>query len=288
MLSFFNKQIAIWPDAAARYAALQLCRRRAVKLNSLEGEPEIILLFNPARAVSTAAKVDAASIAKRPCFLCGKNRPQQQIVNDALQSAGFEILVNPFPILNHHFTIVNNRHIPQDEYPVKAMIQAAELFPDFAFFYNGARAGASAPDHLHFQAVPKTYIPLLEIVSLKHSSHKKDIIWSGHLGVFHPAGFWSMKGDEQTITSLPAVPDKDLSNLFVWKEGEDTLRGMLFPRRRHRAASYPNPMVSPGALDVAGLMVTVKEDDFNNLTPDLIADIYKATCYSPTETPSPV
>lgn len=285
MLSFFNKQIAIWPEAAVRYAALQLCRHRAVKLNSLEGKPEIILLFNPARAVSTAAKVDAVSIAKRPCFLCGKNRPQQQIVNDTLQSAGFEILVNPFPILNHHFTIVSNRHIPQDEYPVKVMIQAAEIFPDFAFFYNGAKAGASAPDHLHFQAVPKTYISLLETVCRKHLPHKGDIVWSGDLGIFHPAGFWSLKGNEQTIASLPAVPDKDLSNLFVWKENEDTLRGMLFPRRRHRADSYPDPMVSPGALDVAGLMVTVREDDFNNLTPDLIADIFKATCYLSTETP---
>ena len=64
--------------------------------------------FNPARLVSTGAKIDKATLAKRPCFLCEKNRPSEQIVLSF--GEGFDILVNPFPILPVHFTIPSRHH----------------------------------------------------------------------------------------------------------------------------------------------------------------------------------
>lgn len=157
--SLLKRQLAGWPEAARRYRDLREVQTKEITIGGMP----VRVQYNPARAVSTLARTDAASIAARPCFLCRGNRPQQQ---EALPFEGcdgrrYEILVNPFPIFPEHFTIPAVDHVPQriaGRFP--DMLRLAEAFPDMTVFYNGPESGASAPDHFHFQMGCKGFLPV--------------------------------------------------------------------------------------------------------------------------------
>ncbi|MDE6682326.1 MAG: DUF4922 domain-containing protein, partial [Muribaculaceae bacterium] len=164
-----EQQLSIWPEARKNFDALTLIGRKPLKI----GDMEVIAQHNPARIRSTGAKTDSESIKKRACFLCSVNRPGEQISFQWIP--GWELLINPFPILPIHFTIVDKQHQPQDGIPLEMAIMA-EQAPDLAIFYNGARAGASAPDHRHCQAVLKSELPLLKIAEKNHTSSLPSIV----------------------------------------------------------------------------------------------------------------
>ena len=146
MLEFIDGQLAEWPLARENYQALGKTERRSLQL----GDLIVGIQHNPARIVSTGAKTDAKSLAERPCFLCKKNRPPQQVgINIA---EGWELLLNPYPIFPTHFTIVSTSHRPQEGFPLD-MVTMAEKLPGHTVFFNGKLSGASCPDHLHCQAV---------------------------------------------------------------------------------------------------------------------------------------
>lgn len=157
--SLLKRQLAGWPEAARRYRDLREVQTKEITIGGMP----VRVQYNPARAVSTLARTDAASIAARPCFLCRGNRPQQQ---EALPFEGcggrrYEILVNPFPIFPEHFTVPAVDHVPQriaGRFP--DMLRLAEAFPDMTVFYNGPESGASAPDHFHFQMGCKGFLPV--------------------------------------------------------------------------------------------------------------------------------
>lgn len=157
--SLLKRQLAGWPEAARRYRDLREVQTKEITIGGMP----VRVQYNPARAVSTLARTDAASIVARPCFLCRGNRPQQQ---EALPFEGcdgrrYEILVNPFPIFPEHFTVPAVDHVPQriaGRFP--DMLRLAEAFPDMTVFYNGPESGASAPDHFHFQMGCKGFLPV--------------------------------------------------------------------------------------------------------------------------------
>lgn len=273
--TFFNNQLQSWPQAAEAFKALEKCRRRIVALPYSDTSANVTILYNPARIRSTGANVSAKAINRRPCFLCPANRPKEQFTDNSLLDLGYEMLVNPYPILNPHFTIVSIRHEPQIM-PVATMMEAARRYPSLTFFFNGANSGASAPDHLHFQAVNIADIPLLRQAEQAHRQNGR--FSSINLGIQHPATFYSYLDVAPYDIKVPAA---NLINSFIWQRIDGRLQCILFPRKAHRAPSYPEPMVSPGALDVSGLMVTVREIDFLNLSPQTISSIYTNTCYSP-------
>ena len=169
---FINEQIAEWELAHHNHQALENVQTRALKLNGIPFNVQ----FNPARMVSTGAKLDKASIEKRPCFLCRENQPKEQ---EAMEIAGcYNLCVNPYPILPQHITLPLKSHRPQEFHESfisdlnKLLLQ---LPADYTVFYNGAACGASAPDHFHFQGVPKKYVPLIEQYhSLKSSARLLD------------------------------------------------------------------------------------------------------------------
>ncbi len=142
-------QLGEWELAKQNYQDLKQVSRKEVVMND---GTALQLQFNPARIISTSAKIDAKSLAKRPCFLCKHNRPQEQ--RGIMLSENFIALVNPFPILQEHFTIVNMEHTPQKIWNCFGDFLAItkQFGKEFSVFYNGAKCGASAPDHLHFQA----------------------------------------------------------------------------------------------------------------------------------------
>ncbi|WP_369793331.1 DUF4922 domain-containing protein [Prevotella sp. HUN102] len=247
--------------------------------------------FNPARMVSTGAKIDKASIAKRPCFLCGKNRPKAQMTkrfND-----NFDILVNPFPILSVHFTIPAREHQLQliaEHYG--ELHQLVDAYPELMFFYNGPKCGASAPDHLHFQAGTSGLLPLQEswpqlsrnleqlfaLNASENISLVKDFAYPA-IVIRSRSEASDARMFRMVYDSLPLQPDdaEPMMNIVAWHEGNDNL-SVIFPRRKHRPACYSAEgkeqyLISPGALDMGGLLILPRQEDYERITPERLAAI---------------
>lgn len=231
---FFYSQLAAWPDVRARYEAL-----KNVMTRELGGM--ITAQHNPARIRSTGAKTDAASIAARPCFLCPENRPKEQF-SMPICGGEYELLVNPYPILPMHFTIAAKEHRPQR---VKGVVQTIRgvlrEYPDLTVFYNGPHCGASAPDHAHLQAGAGNLLPIQ-----KHYDELRGGSPFSYL-------FYELDEGED-------VTDDDV-NILGW---EDKI--IVFPRSKHRPDCYGELMVSPGALDMAGLIILPRREDYERIT----------------------
>lgn len=291
---FYDAQFQSWPEAKENYAKLSQVRRRTFPL----GDLTIYVQCNPARVRSTAADVSARAVSERPCFLCEKNRPEQQLSGKAIPD--YDILINPYPILPVHFTIASREHIPQSAMPLE-MVDFVTMMPLCTAFFNGAKAGASAPDHLHFQAVMKEELPLLSIVEERHKPDMPYAVPSAHLGHF-PMGFISciipqdLTGMQLMATApyLCGVHDdmemrRGLVNTFYWLDAQGNLRLLIFPRKAHRPEAYFREddlrlMISPGALDMAGLIVTPDESTFERITAADITDIYEQVGVTQQET----
>lgn len=287
LLEFHARQLSEWPAAAERYEALSRVQVREI---SVGGFP-VRLQFNPARAVSTGAKVDAASIAARPCFLCAGNRPQEQKILDVYE--GIDTLVNPFPIFSRHFTLASRGHVHQDTVDFAEMGRIALTVPGLVVFYNGSMAGASAPDHLHLQAGEKEFLPVCGMLEsdpgdlMKHTAGYRAFC-PGELPM-SAVHFVSRTIDKELTqwldTLLPADEDsglrqKGLRNVLMWADDEGMLHTLFLPRRAHRPACYYKEegegrlMVSPGAVDMAGVLILPRQADFESITRSDIRRIY--------------
>ena len=276
LTDFFHNQLNQWKDVAKRFEELKGVQTREVG--------SALAQFNPARLVSTGAKIDKATLAKRPCFLCEKNRPVEQIVLPF--GEGFDILVNPFPILPVHFTIPSCHH--QLQAIVENYVQIHRLlrvYPQLMVFYNGPKCGASAPDHLHFQAgtsgilplqrdwqrLYETSVPLLKLNDAEGIYEIKDYICPALAIVSH-----TEKHDVELFSCLyEALPMKEdetepMMNIVAWRNGEAFI-SVVFPREKHRPDCYSAEgeaqcLVSPGSLDMAGLMILPRQSDFEGMT----------------------
>ncbi len=156
---FIHDQLSVWPLAAANFRNLKDAENREMTIGGLR----VKLQHNPARIISTAAKLDKSSISHRPCFLCTENRPAQQsnIRFEGRKGRVYHILVNPYPIFPEHLVIARDQHVPQSIWHhYSDMEKLASHFPGYTFFYNGPHSGASAPDHFHYQGCPRHLMPL--------------------------------------------------------------------------------------------------------------------------------
>ena len=256
-IDFFESQLLDWELARNNVSALKSVKRKPFKCKSLEGYVQ----FNPARAVSTLAKVDKDSIQQRKCFLCDANRPLEQKKLQLLP--GWNMLVNPFPILPYHFTIVNQNHTPQ-KLDFEIGKELAVSVHGFVVFFNDDGAGASAPDHMHFQAVPIDELPLIKNFISHGKKIKKEEL---------P---FKILTDEKEIKDCPYP-----MNVYFWKnqEEEREVNFIAVPRKKHRPDEYylQPPLrraISPGAIDMAGVLVTPIEEDFNMTNDKDVENIY--------------
>ena len=282
---FFSRQLEAWDELKLRYEALKDAGLR--QLGSLQ------LQYNPARIVSTGASIDRQTIAGRPCFLCKKNRSHEQLTIDL--NDGFELMVNPFPVLPLHFTIVRKEHVPQTILENYTEIHhLLGLFPELFVFYNGPFCGASAPDHMHFQAGAGHELPLM--TAWKQAAHSGEVLIKqgngSSLSMLKTEKFKvfiiksrSEEADmalfKQLYNVMPVREEESepRMNIVAWRDGDDYITAVL-PRRKHRPACYDwaegeRFVISPGALDVAGLVISPREDDFNRMTKDKLASILK-------------
>lgn len=282
---FFNRQLEKWEAARQRYHDLRSAKTRELVV----GTYSIQVQWNPARMVSTGAKMDQKTIAERPCFLCEKNRPKEQIKKEV--DGQYELLVNPFPILQQHFTIPSLKHQPQRILESYGEIhKLLEEYPEMMVFYNGPQCGASAPDHAHFQAGTSGLLPLQK--SWQRLSRNLTILISLNddedisLIDDYPCTALlirsrSQYGDEQLFRrlyeALPATEPEPMMNIVSWRSNDDFL-SVVFPRTKHRPDCYYKEgdeqfIISPGALDMAGLIITPRQEDYERLTPELALGI---------------
>lgn len=292
LANFFEEQLQQWPSAAERCEALQ-----GVKVRKLENG--INLQYNPARAVSTGAKVDASAVSARPCFLCASNRPAEQ---RALRAMGtIEVLVNPYPILPFHLTLPTIAHTPQLLAPMLAdMLHLSKAWPEYALFYNGAKCGASAPDHAHLQAVRSADIPLFgELWSDVVEDGLQPLYLLPGGAIHRVEGYVvplfkitaSSVSDavslvERVTDALPLIGEEKepRMNVVVKYLPDEGYVAYIIPRSNHRPASYGTGdgerLVSPGTLDMCGLVITPRECDFNGVTADEALSILTEVAFS--------
>lgn len=256
-----DDQLRDWEEVRLRTMSLRDVKIKDVTVDGIPWRVQ----FNPARVVSTGAKVDKASIAARPCFLCRDNRPQCQHIH---QWGDYEILVNPFPIFPSHLTIASCHHEPQSvNGHVGDMLRLACDLEGYTVFYNGPQCGASAPDHLHFQAVPSEYMPLDRRYPFKRHYF---IDSQERVG----------EALSELLDSLSAYGDEPMVNIALRAVDSSTIEAVVVPRRAHRPQCYDTVKVSPGAVDVFGTLITVSETDFDAVDSSLAAAIFNDVAFA--------
>ena len=284
-----ENQLSQWPEARERYDALTKVQTRRVEVNGTA----YLLQHNPARIVSTGARVDKASIGDRPCFLCRENRPACQ--TGICWEERYDILLNPYPIFAKHLTIADRQHRAQRiEGRLGDLLQLAKAMPAYTLFYNGPRCGASAPHHAHFQACGRGEIPIEQL----WRQCTVGTVCSEEGGVLYrlddaPRHAYVIRATRQEacvslmrrfMRALPAADDGEepmLNLLCLYEELGWTV--ILFPRRKHRPACYyaeggERLLCSPASVDLGGVFILPREEDFRRMTADDVARILQEVC----------
>lgn len=285
---FLKEQLDTWPEANSHYRALTNVQVREI---GVQGIPYHVQ-FNPARIVSSRAKVDVASVAKRPCFLCSANRPPQQ---KAIRLLGhYDLLVNPFPIFPRHFTLVETNHVPQRIISrFTDMLALAQTLTDYTVLYNGPQCGASAPDHAHFQAGCRGFLPIEAY--WKQIAEELVRLPGATLYVLDDAPrttFVIRSNNTEKICHLfnavyQALPlpineeEPRLNILTLYEEATWTI--FIFPRTKHRPSCYyasdeQRLVSSPGSVDMGGVFILPIEKDFLRITSIDIEQILNEVC----------
>ena len=286
ILELFNDQLLNWKLARDNYDALSHAKTKKISFDGFD----IQIQFNQERIRSTCAAKPSREKSHSSCFLCKENLPEEQ--KGIPFEKDFIILCNPYPVFPRHLTIANNKHIPQSiAGNVPVMLRLAKILPDFVVFYNGPECGASAPTHLHFQAGPKQEFPLYNDFS----------VLKNRFGTLSDASFSHFKSALQPLIIKDGLrifcvlesddPDElfaffDLQynkgkepnvNVLVWFEnGHWTI--CVFERKKHRPLQYyvegeKQLLISPGAVEMAGLFVTPRLVDFEKITKQDLCDI---------------
>lgn len=293
-LDLLEQQKAAWPQLHGNYRALENVRTRALQCHGYA----VRLQFNPQRLASSGAKVDAQSIQARPCFLCLQNLPAPQ--QGILYREEFLVLCNPAPIFTHHYTVSHLRHRPQAiaEHLEIFLKLARDFSPHFSVFYNGPQCGASAPDHVHFQACPRGAIPVETQI---HEAARRLLV-KNVLGIsVHQIEKMGRKillltgFDEEAMTlgvlrvfsamkeARHSSAEPMLNAIGFYRD--ELYHLLLFPRQRHRPGVYfregeERVLISPAAVDMGGLIITPVEKDFLQTEAELVADIYREVSIS--------
>lgn len=294
---FVKDQLSVWPLAAENYRSL---KKAGSKVLSIGGLPVTVQL-NPCRRISSEASLDKESINRRPCFLCPENRPAEQtnMEFEGRKGRRYRVTLNPYPIFPSHLVISSFEHTPQSIWHrYQDLLDFVRENNEYLGFYNGPESGASAPDHMHFQACPQGLTPLQNRVdellaagddkTLDYLTNVKEARLF-HLneyarGVFVLCGATAKSTAKLFYRLLDCAPVPDGSsepkmNIIAWcHEGE--YRTAVIFRERHRPHNYSSSgadhlAMSPGCADLAGVYVTTREDDFDKLDAGLLSQVVR-------------
>ena len=298
---FIKDQLSVWQLASSNFRALKTAPSREVDVFGLKCR----IQYNPRRVISSTADTSPAAIASRKCFLCADNRPKEQfhLGFEGRKGRNYHIQINPYPIFRGHLVIVRDEHIPQEiwhHFP--DMLDFAARYKDYLVFYNGPSSGASAPDHLHFQAIPKHNLPLEEVVD-EFFDHPGE-----PLATVKDASLYKFDGYARGVFALKATTSKSLAKLFYRlldctdrgkgeeepmfnlyayvKNGEyRTIVVMRSAKRSHHFYSEgaDHLTISPGAADIAGLFVAPFREDYDKADTALLEELLSEVCISEDE-----
>ncbi len=293
---FFDNQLKQWPLAVENYNRLKQSLTRTVELNGTR----LVVQVNPGRMASTAANTTASAIRERPCFLCDTNRPPEQLSLAVPGEPRFTLLVNPFPVFPRHFTIIGT-HQPQRLTPyIDTLFRLAQWLDDSVVFYNGPQCGASAPDHLHFQAGNKGLIPLQTDIDSIRSHHTETVLAQEGATLYRLSGLsrggWLLEGKtEQALTGLTtqlmetlqaaqSEIEEPMVNVLCWYD-QQGWHLVMFYRRAHRPSCYfrqdeHQRLISPAAVEMGGLLIAARQEDFSALTDEELATIYNEVSWN--------
>lgn len=250
--AFYLRQLDKWALCRENYDSIGGFESKEVQL---AGGGTVRVMYNPGRIRSTAARTDSRDISSRPCFLCKDNRPDEQI---ALDGGDYEILANPYPVFSRHLTIPSRHHVPQSVLGrVGDMLKLAESLPGFTIFYNAPHSGASAPDHMHFQAVPSGELPMW-------SALEDGKMWV-ECNVMEGSVEYVLPRVEGLLWSIGEGVEPEI-NLYAESLGDGRFRVALIPRRKHRPSVYglgeEDLLISPAALEMAGVIIVPRYGDY--------------------------
>lgn len=289
--SLIEEQLSSWNTARENYEALKNVRIRDLNV----GNVIYRIQFNPARIRSSAAKIDSAALKARKCFLCGENRPAEQ---DMIPfNEHYEILVNPYPIFPKHLTIPEKSHTPQRIMGrFGDMLDLAEFLDNYTVFYNGPKCGASAPDHAHFQAGNKGFMP----IENEWTKYRKELISDNgailwHIGI-EPCPCLAIEATNKKAAehifqsyydSLEQNEEEPMMNILAMAE-KGRWVVFIFPRKKHRPDCYyaegdDNILISPASVDMGGVFIIPQEKDYNQLKASDIEQILNEVCLSEEE-----
>lgn len=282
-------QLQEWELAKGNYENLRMVKTKKIEINSMP----VIVQFNPKRITSSAAKVDTKSIQERKCFLCPDNLPEQQKGIDFMGK--YLVLVNPFPIFPKHLTIPGYEHEPQQiKGKITDMLELAYSLQDYVFFYNGPKCGASAPDHLHFQAGNKGFLPIEKDFD---SFEKENIVSKSNIQISlfanYPCSALIMESEDISLIdeyfnkihdALEIKPEEyePMMNILAWC-GQGHYKLCFFPRVLHRPSCFyeegdNNILISPASVDMGGVFITPLEKDFDKIKEEDISRIIREVC----------
>ena len=282
----FEQQLSVWEMARNNFEGLKTVQTREFDFDGFG----VKVQFNPARMVSSGAKVDAKTIAQRKCFLCAANRPE---VQRGIEWRDYDILINPFPIFTRHLTIPRREHVDQQLVPyISDMFDLARELPDFVVFYNGPKCGASAPDHMHFQAGNADFLPLVgDYFNLKSQGKCTKHCTIDGADVYTIDNYLRVVYcvESADVNALKEVFMK-LYNSWVKEEGVEPMMNVvclyregrwylfIIPRGVFRPWQYTAEgdkqlLVSPATVEVSGLFITPVKEHFERITKDDVVDI---------------
>lgn len=292
--ALYHEQAKNWPLMATNLEGLKSAQLKTFQFDGFS----IHVQFNPKRITSSAAKVDKDSINKRKCFLCAENRPQEQ--NEVPFEDDYEILCNPFPIFKEHYTIAHKEHIPQEinnEFP--RFLALSKALPKLVVFYNAPKCGASAPDHLHFQAGNLGFVPVeedlprlklwygdkiinqqqLQVTAIDDGLRRFVVLESENVDSLSE----SFKAVYEFAKNLESGEEPMMNILGYYNQG---WRVFVFLRDKHRPWQFfekgeHNIVLSPASVDMGGTLITPLQKDFENISKENVIDIFNQVSMSP-------
>ena len=316
ILKFISDQLSVWPEVSRRFRDLKGASVRTLDAGGLT----VTVQHNPDRITSATARIDADSIASRKCFLCPENEPQEQIrlPFEGRKGRKYNIQINPFPIFPQHLVVASATHKPQSIWHhCVDMLDLAKSFEGFTVFYNGPRSGASAPDHLHYQACPRGLMPLEAAIddafdrvsvleeddpragipgALDYLSHLSDAKLYHYekftRGVFVIRGRTSKSVAKLFYRLLESAPtpegdDEPRINLFIWHTGREFRLITIFRRSHHShhfdSAGPDHLTMAPGCADMAGFLIAPRQEDFVKLDSRLLGEMLDEVSMDPDE-----
>lgn len=281
--SLYNKQLPVWSLARCNYAQLDNAETRTINFDGTV----VKVQHNPTRITSATSAPQKHQ--EGACFLCNENLPVEQIQLPYLDGK-YKILVNPYPIFHRHFTIPATIHTPQRiDGRIKDMMQLAQDCTPYTIFYNGPRCGASAPMHMHFQAAQAGFLPIEQQWKenrlshiLRHNSGELCVMNDTLRNAFIINAHKSTDAEylfDRLYHALPQVADEEPMMNVITRYEDDKWIIMVFPRVKHRpdcyyAQDHTQRVVSPGTVEMGGVIITPRQSDFEQLTAQEIKNIY--------------